>query len=284
MILSISPATRVNAQRGSRAARDVWRRCHTAGVQIPDPALVLLVGASGSGKSAWAAARYRDVEVVSSDALRAVVGSGTADLDASEDAFRLLDQIVEGACPAWPHRRYRHPGPGPGATGSVGGAGSRVRAPAGGRRLRHAGRRMPGAQRLARPARPRRSAVRPAAPPMREVSSELEREGWDVRVLSADEPPPVAAPAATAARRADDGPRVMLQVGRFPWGEDPLGWLRGVALAAAEAGFAGIALMDHLIQIPQVGTAWEPIPEPWVTLGRSRRSAPASSSAPSSPR
>ena len=25
--------------------------------------------------------------------------------------------------------------------------------------------------------------------------------------------------------------------------------------------------MDHLIQIPQVGTAWEPIPEPWVTLG-----------------
>ena len=33
------------------------------------------------------------------------------------------------------------------------------------------------------------------------------------------------------------------------------------------AGFAGIALMDHLIQIPQVGRAWEPIPEPWVTLG-----------------
>ena len=66
---------------------------------------------------------------------------------------------------------------------------------------------------------------------------------------------------------ADAGPRVMLQVGRFPWGEDPLAWLRGVALAADEAGFAGIALMDHLIQIPQVGRAWDPIPEPWVTLG-----------------
>ena len=25
--------------------------------------------------------------------------------------------------------------------------------------------------------------------------------------------------------------------------------------------------MDHLIQIPQVDRAWEPIPEPWVTLG-----------------
>ena len=59
----------------------------------------------------------------------------------------------------------------------------------------------------------------------------------------------------------------MLQVSRFPWGEDPAGWLKGIALAADEAGFAGIALMDHLIQIPQVGTAWEPIPEPWVTLG-----------------
>ncbi len=37
--------------------------------------------------------------------------------------------------------------------------------------------------------------------------------------------------------------------------------------AADEAGFGGVALMDHLIQIPQVGRAWEPIPEPWVTLG-----------------
>ena len=54
---------------------------------------------------------------------------------------------------------------------------------------------------------------------------------------------------------------------RFPWGEDPLAWLSGIARAADEAGFAGLALMDHLIQVPQVGRAWEPIPEPWVTLG-----------------
>jgi alkanesulfonate monooxygenase SsuD/methylene tetrahydromethanopterin reductase-like flavin-dependent oxidoreductase (luciferase family) len=38
-------------------------------------------------------------------------------------------------------------------------------------------------------------------------------------------------------------------------------------MAAAGAGFTGVAFMDHLIQIPQVGRAWEPIPEPWVTLG-----------------
>jgi alkanesulfonate monooxygenase SsuD/methylene tetrahydromethanopterin reductase-like flavin-dependent oxidoreductase (luciferase family) len=40
-----------------------------------------------------------------------------------------------------------------------------------------------------------------------------------------------------------------------------------MALAAEEAGFSGLALMDHLIQIPQVDSAWQPIPEPWVTLG-----------------
>jgi alkanesulfonate monooxygenase SsuD/methylene tetrahydromethanopterin reductase-like flavin-dependent oxidoreductase (luciferase family) len=60
---------------------------------------------------------------------------------------------------------------------------------------------------------------------------------------------------------------VVLQVGRFPWGDDPRGWLCDVARAAAGAGFAGLALMDHLIQVPQVGRAWDPAPEPWVTLG-----------------
>src|SRR5688500_14154827 len=61
---------------------------------IPDPALVVLVGASGAGKSAWARAYYRAQEIVSSDDLRGVVGSGRHDLDATDDAFRLLDQIV----------------------------------------------------------------------------------------------------------------------------------------------------------------------------------------------
>jgi alkanesulfonate monooxygenase SsuD/methylene tetrahydromethanopterin reductase-like flavin-dependent oxidoreductase (luciferase family) len=59
----------------------------------------------------------------------------------------------------------------------------------------------------------------------------------------------------------------MLQLSRFPWGDDPGTWVKDMALAADEAGFAGVAVMDHLIQIPQVDTAWQPIPEPWVTLG-----------------
>ena len=63
-------------------------------MSLPDPALVVLVGASGSGKSTWAAQRYRDEEVVSSDALRGVVGSGPHDLDASADAFAVLEAVV----------------------------------------------------------------------------------------------------------------------------------------------------------------------------------------------
>jgi len=63
---------------------------------IPDPALVVLVGPSGSGKSVWAEERYRAAEIVSSDHLRGIVGSGRHDLDASTEAFHLLDLIVAG--------------------------------------------------------------------------------------------------------------------------------------------------------------------------------------------
>jgi predicted kinase len=63
-------------------------------MRIPDPALVVLVGPSGSGKTAWATGRYRAEEIVSSDALRGVVGSGPHDLDASTDAFAILEQVV----------------------------------------------------------------------------------------------------------------------------------------------------------------------------------------------
>jgi alkanesulfonate monooxygenase SsuD/methylene tetrahydromethanopterin reductase-like flavin-dependent oxidoreductase (luciferase family) len=60
---------------------------------------------------------------------------------------------------------------------------------------------------------------------------------------------------------------LVLQLSRFPWADDPFGWLRGMALAADAAGFSGLAVMDHLVQIPQVGRPWDPLPEPWVALG-----------------
>ena len=63
-------------------------------VRLPDPAVIVLAGSPGSGKSHWAATHYRPVEIVASDTLRSIVGSGPADLEATTEAFALLDQIV----------------------------------------------------------------------------------------------------------------------------------------------------------------------------------------------
>jgi F420-dependent oxidoreductase-like protein len=59
----------------------------------------------------------------------------------------------------------------------------------------------------------------------------------------------------------------MLQVSRFPWKAEELAErLGGIAQAAEGAGFAGLAVMDHFIQIPKVGRHWEIIPEGYTTL------------------
>ena len=242
-------------------------------MSIPDPALVVLVGASGSGKSTWAAQHYRAQEVVSSDALRGVVGSGPHDLDASGDAFALLETVVSARL----GRRL---------TTVVDTLGFDVARRRGWlSRARDAG--IPavavvletGDQECRRRnARRDRPVPAPALAGQlrraRAVADEIAGEGWDlvVPVTTQADPLPVPATApgeapAGGERTASTGVEVLLQVSRFPWGEDPLAWLRGVAIAADEAGFAGLALMDHVVQIPQVGRAWDPIPEPWVTLG-----------------
>ena len=241
------------------------------GVRIPDPALVVLVGASGSGKSTWAAERYRAQEVVSSDALRGVVGSGPHDLDATADAFAVLETVVAARL-------------GRGLTTVVDTLGldaARRR----GWRAAAAAAGLPAVAVLldttdAECRRRNAARDRPVPAPalagqlrsVRDVPPALEAEGWDLVVRVEGEaapaaPAPVPAPAPAADRTNSQGLRMVLQVSRFPWGEDPTAWLGEVARAADEAGFAGLALMDHLIQIPQVGRAWEPIPEPWVTLG-----------------
>lgn len=63
---------------------------------IPDPALVLLIGPAGAGKSTFAAAHFEAVEIVSSDALRQLLSNDPADQGASAEAFRILALLVEG--------------------------------------------------------------------------------------------------------------------------------------------------------------------------------------------
>ena len=241
-------------------------------VPLADPAVVVLAGASGSGKSAWAAARFRSAEIVSSDALRGIVGSGPADLDASAEAFDLLDQIaaartrrrlttVIDTLGLDPDRRNDY-------------------------------------LRLARSAdlpavlvimdtppalcrQRNRERDRPVPAPV--ITEQLRRvknliataadEGWDQVVIIAG---PADSPAAAGPPPEVDHDREPTnRAGRGSSCRSPpsagartraAGWSTWPK-TADELGFAGLALMDHLIQIPQVDRAWEPIPEPWVTLG-----------------
>jgi alkanesulfonate monooxygenase SsuD/methylene tetrahydromethanopterin reductase-like flavin-dependent oxidoreductase (luciferase family)/predicted kinase len=253
-------------------------------VPVPEPALVVLVGPSGSGKSTWAAAHFRATETVSSDALRAVVGSGPNDLDASADAFALLDTIVAARA-------------GRGLTTVVDTTGlDAVRRRAWRELARTAGLaavlvrfvtpvEICRARNRARE-RPVPAAVLTAqAKAMRVTRGELDLEGWDLMVAVGADDQVRSAPAATpapmrpgagavAATSRDGRPQIVLQLSRFPWGEDPVTWLKAVAGTAQQVGLDGIALMDHLIQIPQVGREWEDLPEPFVTLGLLAGAAP----------
>lgn len=56
---------------------------------------MILVGPSGSGKSHWADASFAAGEVVSSDRLRALVGTDEHDQRAGTDAFAVLDLVLE---------------------------------------------------------------------------------------------------------------------------------------------------------------------------------------------
>lgn len=64
-------------------------------IEIPEFALVLLVGASGSGKSSFAAKHFLPTEVISSDRMRGWVADDENDQSATGDAFDVLRYVVE---------------------------------------------------------------------------------------------------------------------------------------------------------------------------------------------
>lgn len=64
-------------------------------IEIPELCLILLIGASSSGKSSLAKKHFAPSEIVSSDACRLSVSDDENNLDATQDAFELLHFIVE---------------------------------------------------------------------------------------------------------------------------------------------------------------------------------------------
>jgi alkanesulfonate monooxygenase SsuD/methylene tetrahydromethanopterin reductase-like flavin-dependent oxidoreductase (luciferase family)/predicted kinase len=250
--------------------------------RIADGSLVVLVGPPASGKSSWAAEHVAPDEVVSSDRLRAVVGTGQHDLEASADAFAVLDLVVDA--------RVRR-----GLTTVVDTLGLDPVRRAGWRELARS-RGVPCVV-VAFDTPPavcrRRNAGRPPGervPPKilsgqlaayAEQRPGLDGEGFD-EVLDA-EPVRVVAPTVAAAARAvapeepaapgtddNDGPglRFGLHISTFRVPPAELGGrLRDVAARAEAAGVDSLWVMDHLRQIPQLGRPWEDLPEAVATLG-----------------
>lgn len=63
-------------------------------ITIPHDALVVLIGAAGSGKSSFAAAHFHPSQIVSSDRCRWMVSDDATDQRATADAFKLFHLII----------------------------------------------------------------------------------------------------------------------------------------------------------------------------------------------
>ena len=265
---------------------------------LPSPCVVVLVGPVASGKSTWAQRWFGPAQIVSSDALRALVGEGEHDLAASTDAFALLDDVVA--------RRLRRR-----LTTVIDSLGLdadqrrrwRERAAAAG---------MPcvavvfdtAAQECRRRNSAREIAVRAdvVANQLRrwpDVRSDVAAEAWDdiitpdpvalvpatlapTRSSQRARPPsttPVS-PASEASEASETSPspsaptatdtmRIGVQLSSFEWPGGPAHLAENLERIVTEAEAAGVEhvwVMDHLRQIPQVGPAWQNLPEPYTTL------------------
>ncbi len=245
-------------------------------IRLPSSGLVVLVGPSGSGKSTWAAAWFAPGRVVSGDGMRALVGEGEHDQRAGTDAFAVLDLVVD--------RRLKR-----GLLTVVDTLGlDRDR-----RRAYVALARRHGRPVVAvafddvSPADCRtRNAARPGRPvPAKVLSAQLARWPAVLDELADDgfdtihRPGPVRVVdhqlvgAPEAARRQQEDPLPLdfgLQIATFggPGGAPAIGpRLAAVARAAEEVGFTGLWVMDHFVQIPQVGRRWDEMLDSWTTLG-----------------
>jgi len=237
-------------------------------MRLPPTSLIVLVGPAGAGKSSWAAANFRADQIVSSDALRALVGSGEHDQRAGNDAFELLDTVIDKRLKRGlltvvdtlgldPERRQSYV-----ARARAQGFASHAvlfDTPADVCRARNRVR-----------AEPVPSKVLSAQVVARDRAVvQITGEGFDG--VHAPEPVSIVAATVLAAARGAAAPpalRFGLHLSSFPSDSStPLADRLGEIVGVAEAvGFSSIWVMDHVMQIPQVGRPWEDMPESWTTL------------------
>ncbi len=242
-------------------------------MQLPSPCLIVLVGPGASGKSTWATAHLPPESIVSSDRLRALVGAGEDDISASEDAFELLDTVVErrlrrhlttvidtlgldpGKRRAWLAMAARWQVPCVAVTFDV---------PADECRARNRQRPKP------LPA----SALTAQLRGWTRAREVLAEEGFSAVIAAAPVRvvPKAFVSATEAAGRQAREPTMLrfgLHIGSFTFPGGPSATrevLRRMANSAEAAGFDAIYVMDHFRQIPQIGRQWEDFLESYTTL------------------
>src|SRR5215467_14428079 len=67
---------------------------HAVNITLPDLSLVVMIGASGSGKSTFARQHFKATEIISSDFCRGLVSDDENDQSATGEAFELLHFIA----------------------------------------------------------------------------------------------------------------------------------------------------------------------------------------------